>query len=76
MYLIIGVKPNWGDDARELLSTTVLAHVPVDVDEQGVHNFRSKAIYVAIMVRRTLQAVKDGGIVDDRDFVGNKRLEL
>lgn len=59
-----------------MLATTVLAHVPVETDEQGVYNFRPKAVYVAIMVRRTLQAVKDGGVVDDRDFVGNKRLEL
>lgn len=71
-----GIKPNWGEEARELLATTVLAHVPVEADAQGVHNFRPKAIYVAIMVRRAIQAVKDGGIVDDRDFVGNKRLEL
>jgi DNA-directed RNA polymerase III subunit RPC2 len=72
----VGIKPNWGEEARELLATTVLAHVTVDIDSQGAHNFRPKAIYVAVMVRRTIQAVKDGGIVDDRDFVGNKRLEL
>lgn len=71
-----GIKPNWGDEARDLLATTVLAHVPVDYDETGNYNFRPKAIYVAIMIRRTIQAVRDGGIVDDRDFVGNKRLEL
>ncbi|KAI8902568.1 hypothetical protein BC833DRAFT_573330 [Globomyces pollinis-pini] len=72
----VGIKSNWGDDARHLLSDTVLAHVPVEVDRNGVYNFRAKAIYVAIMVRRTIQAVEEGGIVDDRDFVGNKRLEL
>ncbi|KAJ3373466.1 DNA-directed RNA polymerase III core subunit ret1 [Kappamyces sp. JEL0680] len=71
-----GIKPNWGEEAKELLASTVLAHVPVEVDSRGIPNFRPKAIYVAVMVRRTIQAVKEGGIVDDRDFVGNKRLEL
>ena len=69
-------KPTWEDEARELLASTVLAHVPVEVDEHGFYNFKPKAVYVCLMVRRTIQAVKDGGIVDDRDFIGNKRLEL
>ncbi|KND03406.1 DNA-directed RNA polymerase III core subunit RET1 [Spizellomyces punctatus DAOM BR117] len=71
----IGMRRDYFEEARDLLATTVLAHVPVE-DVNGQWNFRPKAVYVALMVRRTLQAVKDGGIVDDRDFVGNKRLEL
>jgi DNA-directed RNA polymerase III subunit RPC2 len=70
------VKRDPMDEALVLLAETVLAHVPVECDDNGEYNFRAKAVYVALMVRRTLQAVKDGGIVDDRDFVGNKRLEL
>lgn len=34
------------DEVRDLLSTTVLAHVPVEE-----FNFRLKAIYLAVMVR-------------------------
>ncbi|KAI8905932.1 hypothetical protein EDD86DRAFT_211135 [Gorgonomyces haynaldii] len=64
------------EEAYQWLATTVLAHVPVEEDENGDLNFKPKAVYVALMVRRTLQAVKEGGMVDDRDFVGNKRLEL
>ncbi|KAJ3211685.1 DNA-directed RNA polymerase III core subunit ret1 [Entophlyctis luteolus] len=71
----VGVKRSAADEAKDLLATTVLAHVPVEM-YKGVLNFRPKAVYVALMVRRTLQAIKDGGIVDDRDFVGNKRLEM
>lgn len=70
-----GVRLNWAEEALELLATTVLAHVAVEKID-GQFNFRPKAVYVALMVRRTIQAVKEGGIVDDRDFVGNKRLEL
>ncbi|KAJ3316651.1 DNA-directed RNA polymerase III core subunit ret1, partial [Blyttiomyces sp. JEL0837] len=70
-----GMKRNPPEEAKELLATTVVAHVPVEMGK-GQLNFRPKAVYVALMVRRTLQAIREGGIVDDRDFVGNKRLEL
>lgn len=33
------------DEARELLATTILAHVPVEN-----YNFKVKAVYVAVMV--------------------------
>lgn len=58
-------------EAVEALSAVVINHVPVI----GM-NFRPKAIYVAYMVRRVLMAHHDGTLVDDRDYVGNKRLEL
>uniref|UniRef100_A0A7S2ZCL7 DNA-directed RNA polymerase subunit beta n=1 Tax=Rhodosorus marinus TaxID=101924 RepID=A0A7S2ZCL7_9RHOD len=57
--------------AREFLAHTVLAHVPV-----VEYNFRSKCVYVAQMVRRILLALGDSSWVDDRDYYGNKRLEL
>jgi RNA polymerase Rpb2, domain 2 len=63
-------RPAW-EEALEALATIVLAHVPVN----GL-NFRSKAIFVATMTRRVLMAIDDEKMVDDRDYVGNKRLEL
>ena len=59
------------EEAIEVLATVVLAHVPVED-----LNFRPKAFYIAVMVRRVLVAMSDQGSVDDRDYVGNKRLEL
>jgi DNA-directed RNA polymerase beta subunit len=35
-----------------------------------------KATYTALMVRRVIQAQGDTKIIDDRDYYGNKRLEL
>lgn len=68
---VVGPKrPAW-EEAMEALATIVLAHVPV----AGM-NFRSKAIFVATMTRRVLMAMLDEKLVDDRDYVGNKRLEL
>ena len=56
---------------RDLLNTTVLAHVPVEN-----FNFRIKGIYLAQMVRRLILALKNPEYIDDRDYYGNKRLEL
>ena len=58
-------------EAIEALSAVVINHVQV----HGL-NFRPKAIYVAYMVRRVLMVYHDKSLVDDKDFVGNKRLEL
>lgn len=59
------------DEARELLTDVILAHVPVTAMDTG-----AKAIYLGVMARRVLQTVLGYVEVDDRDYVGNKRLEL
>lgn len=40
------------------------------------NNFRPKCIYVAVMLRRILDAILNKDAMDDKDYVGNKRLEL
>ncbi|KAF3000817.1 DNA-directed RNA polymerase III core subunit ret1 [Curvularia kusanoi] len=62
---------NYHLEAIECLSNVILPHVPV----VGT-NYRPKALYVALMARRVLMAMQDPKLVDDRDYVGNKRLEL
>ncbi|KAK5108885.1 DNA-directed RNA polymerase III subunit [Meristemomyces frigidus] len=57
--------------ALDKLAGTIIPHVEV----QGM-NFRPKALYIAFMTRRVIQAMQDPKLVDDRDYVGNKRLEL
>ncbi|KAJ4289762.1 DNA-directed RNA polymerase III complex subunit Rpc2 [Kalmusia sp. IMI 367209] len=66
-----GRSRNYHLEAIECLSNVVLPHVPV----VGT-NYRTKALYVALMARRVLMAEVDPKLVDDRDYVGNKRLEL
>jgi DNA-directed RNA polymerase III subunit RPC2 len=62
---------NYVQDGLEALANIVITHVPV----VGL-DFRPKALYVCFMVRRVLMAMHDSKLVDDRDYVGNKRLEL
>lgn len=59
------------DEARDVLVGLVLAHVPV-----VAFDFRPKCTYLAVMIRRILTAQLDPTTIDDKDYYGNKRLEL
>ncbi|KAI5701778.1 hypothetical protein M8J75_013241 [Diaphorina citri] len=59
------------DDARDFLSSTCIAHIPV-INMR----FKMKAMYLAVMIRRMVLALSDPDMLDDRDYYGNKRLEL
>ncbi|XP_035230876.1 DNA-directed RNA polymerase III subunit RPC2-like, partial [Stegodyphus dumicola] len=39
-------------------------------------NFKVKAVFMAIMIKRIIEAEKNPQLLDDRDYYGNKRLEL
>lgn len=71
------INRTWGkpkskvEEAVDILSGVVLAHVPVHN-----YNYRMKCVYLALMLRRVIQAQADKVRVDDRDYYGNKRLEL
>lgn len=59
------------EEGLDALANIIIAHIPVE----GL-DFYPKAVYVALMTRRVLMAYYNPKLVDDRDFVGNKRLEL
>jgi DNA-directed RNA polymerase III subunit RPC2 len=59
------------DEAREVLANVVLSHVPVEN-----YDFRAKALYIGHIVRRVLLVHLGKMPLDDKDYYGNKRLEL
>jgi DNA-directed RNA polymerase III subunit RPC2 len=63
---------NFSQEAVEALASVLLTHVSCGDNL----DFRPKILYIAFMVRRVLMAMHDPKLVDDRDYVGNKRLEL
>lgn len=71
MRYFSSVKQSVTDEMKDLLAQNILSHVPV-VD----FNFKTKATYLATMIRRVMRAQSDASLIDDRDYYGNKRLEL
>jgi DNA-directed RNA polymerase III subunit RPC2 len=67
-YQMARTSKSW---ALDKLAHAIIPHVPV-----VALNFRPKALYIAFMARRVLMAMHNPKLVDDRDYVGNKRLEL
>uniref|UniRef100_A0A0C9R872 DNA-directed RNA polymerase n=1 Tax=Fopius arisanus TaxID=64838 RepID=A0A0C9R872_9HYME len=70
-YFGPSAKGNVADEMKDILAQNILSHVPV-MD----FNFKMKATYLALMIRRVMKAQYDGNLIDDRDYYGNKRLEL
>jgi len=64
-------KKTKSEEARDVLAGVVLNHVPV-----RRYNFRLKVIYLTLMIRRIILATKDRSTLDDKDYYGNKRIEL
>lgn len=59
------------DEARDVLANVVLSHVPV-----VNFNFRAKCVYIGHIIRRVILAHLGKAPLDDKDYYGNKRLEL
>ncbi|ESQ39616.1 hypothetical protein EUTSA_v10000748mg [Eutrema salsugineum] len=66
-----GPPPEKDGRALYILRDVFLAHVPV-----RDNNFRQKCFYVGVMLRRMIEAMLNKDAMDDKDYVGNKRLEL
>ncbi|GMT18887.1 hypothetical protein PFISCL1PPCAC_10184, partial [Pristionchus fissidentatus] len=58
-------------EAIDFLSSAMICHIPCTEGD-----FKMKAIYLGLMTRRLIQAELGEHQLDDRDFYGNKRMEL
>ncbi|KAI3741434.1 hypothetical protein L1987_59106 [Smallanthus sonchifolius] len=59
------------DGALGVLRDIFIPNIPV-----RENNFYMKCVYVVVMIRRMMDAILNEDAMDDKDYVGNKRLEL
>eukprot|EP00210_Caulerpa_lentillifera_P008427 g8039.t1 len=59
------------EEARNALTLLVLNHIPMEK-----FSFENRVSYLGYMLRRMLAAKIDPSLIDDRDYYGNKRMEL
>ena len=62
-------------EAQEIIDRIILSHIPLN---QGSFHmpYKAKTRYLALMIRRIIDAIYDPSKLDDKDYYGNKRLEL
>ena len=59
------------EEGREVFNSTILCHVPV-----VRYDFWPKCVYLAYMTREALQCIFDHSLLSDKDYYGNKRIEM
>ena len=58
-------------EALNKLFNIIIAHIP-----GSPKNYVGKCRYIGLMIRRIIDAQHDSSKIDDKDYYGNKRLEL
>ena len=53
------------------INTILIPHIPVIGG-----NYHPRALFLALMTKRLINSINNGNKVDDKDYYGNKRLEL
>lgn len=59
-------------EVKDIFTNVILAHIPMSKNMP----FFAKCRYMGLMIRRIIEASHDPAKLDDKDYYGNKRLEL
>lgn len=60
------------EEGLDFLSRVLLSHI----QQKNKYDFRNKARCICLMIRRVLDSANNKNELDDKDYYGNKRLEL
>ena len=59
-------------EVKDIFQNVILAHIPLSTNMP----FFAKCRSLGLMIRRVIEAMHDPAKLDDKDYYGNKRLEL